>query len=316
MLRRSLLAAIAFVSACSPLSETADVSRLDEGKTFVVPAGERWGVETIGLESDAVAAVLLKVDGATRVTLWPARDGRRIEFAKRIALGSGQRVEVCGAASDEPDSFCVLRRDELPPPASNDWTRATASGDPRVNAKSTHVYRRDIDEFARASAWTITGETYYDDRPVRDVVLWAFWDDGLVLFRIDPNLDRGEYEVGRVPRERIDALARSWEAFLAAPPVDALYSCGIHTRFHQVCVRMGAGDTNRALSDQHWQDWIASDRRPDELGRTPHDAVALLHAAVYDAAREGAACELPTLTLDGLDRWAFDDDEPVIRAKR
>ncbi|MBI5433087.1 MAG: hypothetical protein HZA52_09685 [Planctomycetes bacterium] len=319
MLRRSPVVALvcALAIGCSPLEETAEGFRLTEGDSFVVPKGERWEVDTLGLESDSVAAVLLKVDGATWLTLWPVRDGRRVELAKRIRVLGDTSIEVVGGDANAADVYCLLRR--APETAPGSGTRATAvaaSALPEESPLLTRVARADTGEFARASAWFTSGTGYADVGPVRDVVLWAFWDDGLVVFRTEPSAASGEYEVGRVSTARVEELRKSWRAFVLSPPSGSLGIFGFHSTIHHIAVRDDLQLLETRSDRAMWREWITSDRRPHEFERDPEAALSELHADVYDAAREGVACELPTLTLDGSGRPAFDDGEPVIRAKR
>lgn len=314
---------------CAPQSSDAaeqDELRLAEGHTFVVPAGERWVVDTLGTDADTVAALRLSVRGITRLTSWPARDGRVVELAKRIELDSGDvvRVEGGGGGADigsgEHDVFARLVRvpNVLAAPAERGATRATASrGDPALgHAPTTRVVRGDTGEFALASACLATKQDCWDTQPEREVVLWAVWPDGLVVYRVEPELARGEYEVGRVSRVRARELCASWASFLRQPPRDALGVSGFGSDELRVAVTDDSGFVALEFAADTLREWVATGRTPRECERDPGDAVSELHAAVFAAAREGAACELPPLTFDGASRAAFDDSAPVIRPKR
>lgn len=219
MVRRSPFAALALVAACSPLSESVDGSRLDEGETFVVPEGERWEGHAFGLDSDSIGAVMPKENGLTRLTLWPGHDGSRVELAKRIQVEAGQSVEVVGGSSMEADTHCVLRRATKSAPRVGSGSHATAETNPDLFAfhRGTRVARSDTGEFARASAWHIAGLGYSESGPLCDVIRRAFWDDGLVLFRVDAGVAHGECEVGRVASKQVVELARRWRAFVVEP---------------------------------------------------------------------------------------------------
>ncbi|MCK6446455.1 MAG: hypothetical protein L6Q99_08705 [Planctomycetes bacterium] len=318
----SRLATLALVvsAACTPRAAddaTAVLAAMvAEGKTFLVPAGERWQVDGFGSDSDTVGAIVLELNGFTRVTAWPARDGRRIELAKRIELAAGDRLSVHGGASEELDAYARLvrvpeRRDE------RDATRATAEladWETRTGP-STRVVRGDTGEYARASACLSTRASCWGTEPERDVVLWAIWDDGLVVFRVEPTLARGAYEVGRVTRERARELCATWASFLRELPRDAPGVRGFGTADMRVAVDGETGFVAAEFAADTLREWVATGRTPNPCEREPSDAVSELHASVFAAARAGVACEFPKLTLDGPRRAAFEDCQPSIRSK-
>jgi hypothetical protein len=322
MVRRWPLVALvcAVAVGCSPLEETADGFRLTEGDTFVVPEGERWEVDALGLTSAAVGAVLLTVDGTTRITLHPARDGTKVEFAEPIPIDPGAHVAVLGGAAGD-DAYCVLLPLAIEPRPRPVGTLTRASAAPTPMARElrppTRVLQRATGAPARASAWTTTGLAYGDSRPSRVVLLWAIWDDGLVMCRVSPELDRGEYDVGRVRRDRIDELAAACAA-LSRPAADPqrVFPLSLHSETHVLAVVQSSEASSVAVSTQHWRRWVTTGRRPSACEGADADAVARLHADVFDAARHGVACELPELALDAVEWPAFDDFEPEIRPKR